>query len=236
MKNKYILFLLPLLFPIVAAAQATDEVKSKINSIKKSSQYLWADVTAANEQDAKDLAEDELYQNINEWVATKEKLRGSSSLVVNNKRELWAELKMPRGNMFRSFLYVKKKDIQGVENATVIENVNKTAADGAGVSAVEEVFDYQPTPTVKALMDCKKYAEFTALIKTKKAEGKVTFYGRYASLEKPEIYFLAVYNRAGEMVAMLTPGPNRINVQTKKADDVANYSGCGAIGFTINEK
>ena len=72
-------------------------------------------------------------------------------------------------------------------------------------------------------------------IKELKAEGKIGHYARYASLEKPEIYYLAIYNTEGKVVAVLTPGGNRINVKTNQPDKVTNYSGCGAIGFTVKE-
>lgn len=225
-----------MLLSLAINAQSVSEVKAKINSIKKSDQYIYADVTSDNEQDARDMAEEELYDNINEWAATRKKLRGSTNFVINNKKELWTELKMPRGNMFRSFLYVKKSDIQGVDNATVINNTNKSQNDESSTSSIEEIYDFQPSSTLKDFMACKKYADFASLLKQKKTEGKVTFYGRYASLENPDVYFLAVYNRAGEIVAFLTPGPNRINIATKKSDNVANYSGCGAIGFQVNDK
>ena len=236
MKIKYTVLILSLFASLAVDAQTVAETKARINSIKKNNQYLYADVTSDNEQDAKDMVEDELYENINQWAATKKKLRGSTNFVVNNKKELWTELKMPRGNMFRSFLYVKKSEIQGVDNATIIDNTSQAQSGKSSTSNVEEIYDFHPSPTLKALMACKKYEAFASLLKQKKAEGKVTFYGRYASLENPDIYFLAVYNRAGDIVAFLTPGPNRINTATKKTDNVVNYSGCGAIGFQINDK
>ena len=127
MKIKYTVLILSLFASLAVDAQTVAETKARINSIKKNNQYLYADVTSDNEQDAKDMAEDELYENINQWAATKKKLRGSTNFVVNNKKELWTELKMPRGNMFRSFLYVKKSEIQGVDNATIIDNTSQAA-------------------------------------------------------------------------------------------------------------
>ena len=69
-----------------------------------------------------------------------------------------------------------------------------------------------------------------------KVAGRVSFYGRYASLENPDIYYLAIYDRQGSMRAYLTPAPNRKNIASGKTDDVTNYSGCGAIGFLVTDK
>ena len=228
--------LLPALTISAQTNSNVEEKKKEINSIKKNSQYIYAEATAATEQEAKDLAEELLYQEINEWVATQKKLRQSNELLISDRKELWTNVSLTRGNMFRSFLYVKKSEIQGVDNATIIDNTSQAQSGKSSTSNVEEIYDFHPSPTLKALMACKKYEAFASLLKQKKAEGKVTFYGRYASLENPDIYFLAVYNRAGDIVAFLTPGPNRINTATKKTDNVVNYSGCGAIGFQINDK
>jgi TusA-related sulfurtransferase len=104
-------------------AQSNEEAKKEINRIKKNSRlYIYADVTAATTDEAANLAEEQLYDEINKWVATKKKLRNSANIVVNNKKELWATVNMPRGNMYRSFIYVKKNDILPADNVEVISN------------------------------------------------------------------------------------------------------------------
>ena len=111
------------LFPLFAQQNDnTDEIKKQINKIKKNNQYIYAESTAPTETDARNYAEEKLYEEVNAWVETQRKLKKSSNLVVNNKKELWTILEMPRGsNMFRSFIYVKKNDILPVENSTVIQ-------------------------------------------------------------------------------------------------------------------
>ena len=80
---------------------------------------------------------------------------------------------------------------------------------------------------------CTEYSDMANKIKQYQQEGKIGSYARYAQLSKPEINYLAIYNKAGKVVAVLTPGDSRINVKTQKADRISNYSGCGAIGFTV---
>ena len=106
----------------VAMADDTDEAKKKINSIKKNSSYLYAEVTAATADEARSLAEEILYAEINEWAAGLKKLRNSPGLAVNNKQALWTTMSLPRGNMVRSFIYVKKSDILPVANSEVMAN------------------------------------------------------------------------------------------------------------------
>lgn len=218
-------------FSVIALAESVDDVKKQINKVKKSSQYIYAESTASTEEDARAYAEERLYDNVNKWVATRKKMRGSANLVVNNRKELWTTLSMPRGsNMFRYFIYVKKDDIIPAENAIVIANESQPA--------VEEKLQSVLPEAVSLLAGITDYYAMTEKIKQLKSEGKIEEYGRYASLDDPNEYYLIIYNQQAKVVGILTPGLNRRNVKTNQPDGVANYRGCGAIGIKIegNEK
>ena len=212
----------------LTAAQAgpTDDVKKEINKIKKSSQYIYAESTAPTEEDARAYAEERLFDEVNKWVATQRKMNDSANLVVNNRKELWTPLSMPRGtNMYRYFIYVKKKDIIPTDNAVVIANESRPA--------VEEKLQPVLPEAVNLLAGITDYYAMAEKVKQLKAEGKIEDYGRYASLDDPDECYLIIYNREGKVVAILTPGPERLNVKTNQPDGVANYSGCGAIGIEV---
>lgn len=210
------------------AAQIDADTKKVISSIKKSNQYIYAEATAATADEAKALAEEMLHEEINSYVATKNKMRGSN-IVINNRNSLWTAVELPRGNMFRSFLYVKKSDIQAVKNVEVIENKSQDVEE-VKPATVRQLYP----EVVESVAKCTKYADMAELVKRLKEEGKIVHYGRYSSLSNPEIYYLAIYNKDGDVVAVLTPGENRVNVKTGNADRLTNYSGCGAIGFKVN--
>lgn len=161
-------------------------------------------------------------------MATKNRMRGSN-IVINNRNSLWTAMELPRGNMFRSFLYVRKSDIQAVKNVEVIENKASEVAE-VKPATVRQLYP----EAVESVAACTEYADMAELVKRLKEEGKIVHYGRYASLSNPEIYYLAIYNKDGRVVAVLTPGDNRVNVKTGNADRLTNYSGCGAIGFKVN--
>lgn len=213
-------------FTILWAGQPVDEVKKQINRIKKSSQYIYAESTAQTEEEAKSYAEEILCDEVNKWVATQRKLKGSANLVVNNREELWTTLSMPRGtNMFRYFIYVRKSDIIPTENAVMIENKN--------LPAVEETLQESLPEVVGIIASYTEYSDMANKIKELKAQGKIKSYARYVSLDNPDTCYLIIYNREGKVVAVLTPGVERRNVKTNKPDGVKNYSGCGAIGFEL---
>lgn len=232
MKLRRILILALACLPLAnVLADENEDAKKQINKIKKDNSYLYAETTAASQEEAKSFAEDILHQEINEWVAKQKKLKGSANLVVNNKQTLWTTMELPRGNMYHSFIYVKKSDILPVSNSEVIENTNATAAGNTEVasSKVEVIIP----DVVKELSQYTDYKTFAAQVMQMKTSGKVTKYAYYAQLDNPDNYYLAIYNRAGSVVAILTPGSSRRNIQTGQSDSVSNYKGCGAIGFQV---
>ena len=124
MRNKC-LALITLLFVAFSgfAQKANNDVKAQINDIKKKTNlYIYGEATAATAQDAQDLAEEILYDEINKWAATRKKLQGTSDFLINNKKSMVSSLATTRGNMFRCLMYVKKSDIQKADNADVVEN------------------------------------------------------------------------------------------------------------------
>ena len=227
-------FVAALMISAVAFAQNSEEAKKTINSIKKNSQYIYAEATAATQQDAKDLAEEILYEEINSYVASKKNMRINPKIVINNRKELVSSLALPRGNMFRSFIYVKKSDVLAVENSEMIGNKTSNGETAAAtttpvVSTVTPVY----ADEVKQVMACSTFDEVKNLMTKLKSEGKIRHFGGYASLEDPDPYYLAIYNRQYQIVAVLTPGPNRTNTKTGEEDKVTNYKGCGAVGFVL---
>ena len=222
----------------VTTADETDEAKKKINSIKKNNSYLYAEVTAATADEARSLAEEILYSEINEWAAGQKKLRNSPGLAVNNKQTLWTIMSLPRGNMFRSFIYVKKSDILPVDNSEVIANPAAEAGQAAGSETQPRLTSTVAPVVPEAVAELMKFADYKPMaerIMRMKAEGKVASYNYYAQLSNPEACYLAIYSREGKLVAFLSPGKERVNLATGKPDKVANYSGHGAVGFIVNK-
>ena len=113
--NKYFIALLSLFItiPQLSHAQNTriEEQKKQINEVKKSDKYLYGEATLGDKQSAIDLAKELLYENINKWVSTQKKFATAEKMVTINTNYSIDELTLPRGNMFRAFMYVKKSDI-----------------------------------------------------------------------------------------------------------------------------
>lgn len=238
MKLRTLLICLLACLPLaMLEADNNDDIKKKLNSIKKNSLYIYGEATAATEEEAHALAEEILYEEINSWAAKKKKFQKSADFAVNNIKSLCNTLSLPRGNMIRSFIYVKKSDIIPVNNLEIISN---TQAKVVEESKVERISPSTATPVrvpscIQTLVRYTDYFEMADELKEMKAAGQVKNYARYAQLDNPEVCYLVIYNKAGKVVAILTPGSERRNVATGKVDAVSNYSGHGALGIEVNE-
>ena len=208
------------------------EKKKEINVIKKSADYIYAEATMADQQAAMDLAKEILYNNVNEWVAKQKKFAGSDKVVTANTNYTIEDVTLPRGNWFRAFMYVRKKDIIPVENATVSEVVNQDTEQTA--KPVEPNIPGLEDPQMeKQFLAVENTEQLSTLLKQLKTEGKIIEFNKYNSLNNPNEYVVFVFSKEGKICAVLSQGPERINLKTKQPDQVTNYKGNGAIGVKI---
>lgn len=238
MKLRTLLICLLACLPLaMLEADNNDDIKKKLNSIKKNSLYIYGEATAATEEEAHALAEEILYEEINLWAAKKKKFQKSEDLAVNNIKSLCNTLSLPRGNMIRSFIYVKKSDIIPVNNLEIISNTKAKVVEASKVEHVSpSAAALVRVPScIQTLVRYTDYFEMADELKEMKAAGQVKNYARYAQLDNPEACYLVIYNKAGKVVAILTPGSERRNVATGKVDAVSNYSGHGALGVEVDE-
>ncbi len=242
MKKHISLFLTFILMACLSAGAQDNqaELKSKVNEIKKSPDYIYAETTRETAEEAKSAAEEQLYNNINIWVAQEKKLRGAKQVIVAQAKADYEEYQLQRGNMVRAFLYVKKSDIIAADNVRVLD-VNPLKEDEAKEDEAQQpAADPQPatpaveiSPLVKELAGIATIQAFGTRIKKLKAQGKVGVYGKYKELTDPDNCLLVIYNRQGTIEAVLTAGAQRYNAATALPDAIANYPGCAAIGFTL---
>ena len=238
MKTKFCLMLLLILQTLTGSyAQQTEEQKKEINKIKKSSLYLYAETTMPDKEEAMMTAIDMLKDEAQRWVSEKKKKQETDvdwEVVMTNVTQSYNKIELPRGNMYRAFAYVKKSDVITGKNV-IVSDVKMPESE---VEEIKEAPDPQPAEqpeAIKRLLALKMYDEVPACVETLKKEGLITEYNRYASLSNPDDYVLIIYNRAGEVEAILSEGAERINMRTLQADGVANYKGRGAIGVKLSK-
>ena len=146
MKKHISLFLTFILMACLSAGAQENqaELKSKVNEIKKSPDYIYAETTRETAEEAKSAAEEQLYNNINIWVAQEKKLRGAKQVIVAEAKADYEEYQLQRGNLVRAFLYVKKSDIIARDNVRVLD-VNPLKEDEAKDDKAQQPADPQPS-------------------------------------------------------------------------------------------
>lgn len=202
--------------------QTDTGIKVKINSIKKSTEYVYAEVTQYDEKEAYDMARDILYQRINEYLAKERKKRGTSTRFDSNKKYDIVDLAVSRGDMFRVFLYVKKEDLFSSENEYAPKLLGR-----------EPVANDVEREVIDELLVLNNFAVMKRRLAELKNEGKILSYKKYSELDNPEQYYLIVFDKQGKILAVLTKGGKRKNLRTRSYDAISNYKGCGAVGVKI---
>lgn len=258
MRTKVLILLAMLLSCVLGFAQTNEQMKKQIADVKRSSSYIYGEATASTTEEAYSMAEEILYDEIAKWLNKEKKLRGNDNVVVSNRKDIQTSLSLPRGNMFRSFIYVKKSDVLPVENVEVLNIINEENSDSTleqrkvskddATAYVEEAEENMEVEVAEEEQETTSFPEIVNLIASYtdyynvkgkveelKEKGQIRRFDGYSKLENPNIYYLIIYNKAGKVVALLSPGAERINVKTGKADKVTNYKDCAAIGFTLNE-
>ncbi len=245
MNRRYYITALLLTVAIALFAQTTEEQKKKINSVKKSSAYLYAEITTNNQQTALDLAEDMLNQEINKYVAEQKKLRNAPNIVLKNRQQFMESITLPRGNMFRAFKYVKKSDIIPADNVEVRSNTPVVDEEGKTTTVTTTVATTEVPATVPAasekrtkainqLLGIRKFSEINSTLPKMKMEGMVSETAKLKEVSDRSQWILLIYNREGNVEAVLSEGPNRINLRTNLPDSEKNYPGRGAICVKVN--
>lgn len=247
-------------FCLSLMAIAMDRQLERINSIKKDAAYLYSDVTMSTPEDAASQAYELLQREVFAWTAEVGEEKPDSITIVDIN-SLADTIMARRANMYRVFAYVKKEHVLQLFRGEEIKkepNDPKTETVAAPVTEPIVVKDSLPqkdtvvSESVRHLLmqnylgrkggvleqikKAKTFFELKDIIEPLKKSGDITDYGKFATAEKPEECYLIVYDPAGNIRALLGKGTEtRKNLKTGKDDNIANYRGCGAIWFKLNE-
>ena len=154
------------------AQDAYKEEKTKVNSIKRNSNYVYGEGMSSSSEEALTIAETALKSAIYNFISENEELQESDKIVVEAIKQHSEQVKLKRGEMQRVFLYVHKQNIVPnyksltidipsntddikdnsvqdiVENKTDESNIEITATD-----IVENVINTTPKLNISILKD-----------------------------------------------------------------------------------
>ena len=98
----------------------------------------------------------------------------------------------------------------------------------------EEKAIVQLTSEEIQMKQVKSFYEVEPYINGLKSKGKLNGYGKYATMPQGQDCHLFVYDKQGNISALLRKSGNiQYNLNTLKEDNVNNYKNCGAIWFQL---
>lgn len=97
-----------LLLCTVLMASALDKRQTKINSIKKSKEFLYSDITMSSREDANSQAVELLQNEIITWAKDRAENKKAAPVSPIEINKLIDTIMVRRANMYRVFAYVKK--------------------------------------------------------------------------------------------------------------------------------
>lgn len=222
----------------------------KINKIKRDSQYLYAEATMKDAQEAYSTALELLNNYIDEYVQTKKKFESSDNIIIKDIEKNFDRIQMNRGEMVRVFVYVKKSDIIPAENSRMRENVGKKeddkkklksemtpiTLDGEEINGDASLRLSMPwqQDIIDKILSCNTLIEAKALMNRQKAEFKIKRIGNMSNCRNSVECFWVISDATGAVVTVLGPGSEqRTNFKTLQPDVLENYTEATAIWFTM---
>lgn len=247
MKRLLILLALAIFSLSICEAQTVADVTKNINKVKRDTMYIYAEATMKDLNEAYNGARAILEMKVGDWVREQHPEEGIEVCIVKAK-EHFIQLETRRGDFYRAFVYVRKSDIMPVADkseVTVFEvapvvQPNQAQAAPAIIISEDAPIEEKKAPILeltseeKQMKQVRSFYEVEPYIKGLKSKDKLIAYGKYATMPENEDCHLFVYDKQGNISALLRKtGDIQYNLNTLKEDNVKNYKNCGAIWFQL---
>ena len=217
-------------------------VAKDINKVKRDTMYIYAEATMKDLSEAYNGARAILEMKVGDWVRTQHPAEGIEVCIVKAK-EHFVQLETRRGEFYRAFVYVRKSDIMPVADKSEVKvlevaPISKSPRIEArpAIIVAEEVpqAELELTPEEKQMTTVQSFYDVEPYIKGLKSKGVLKAYGKYATMPINEDCHIFVYDKQGNISALLRKsGSNQYNLNTLKEDNIKNYKNCGAIWFQL---
>ena len=222
-------------------------VAQDINKVKRDTMYIYAEATMKDLNEAYNGARAILEMKVGDWVREQHPAEGIEVCIVKAK-EHFMQLETRRGDFYRAFVYVRKSDIMPVADkseVTVFEVAPVTKSNQIEAKPAIIVTEEMPqveekqqvlelTPEEKQMKLIRSFYDVEPYIKGLKSKGRLKEYGKYATMPENEDCHLFVYDKQGNISALLRKsGAMQYNLNTLKEDNIKNYKNCGAIWFQL---
>lgn len=220
-----------------------DSKQEQINSIKKNSDYLYADITMPTQEEATSQAYEQLQREVINWLSEQpgDYNKTMTAIEINRMADT---LVARRADMYRVFAYAKKTVILSAfvtghdsqRDITSVDTTKHVVANDTICQLLKQNYLGRKDGVIEQLKKARNFFELREIMEPLKAKGDILDYGKYISADNPEECYLVIYDPAGNIRALLGKGKDsRWNLKTGKDDSLTNYRGCGAIWFKLKD-
>ena len=238
--------LLVLMLPSVLFSQTDSEKRIRIGEVQQNYElYFRGDATEETPDKALEQALSALMKEIDAFADTARDVW----ITPNSFTDKIGRVEMARGDRFRAFVFVKKEDVVTSLSAppavsepapTVVETpVSAPPAVSEPAPTEEEAPVSAPKKSVSVIEEIKRVqtlSELRPLLVQRKESGEVLDYNRYSVLSDAAMYYVVVFTREGDIVAVLSPGrEERVNLKTGMDEKLSKYKGYGAIAVLLSK-
>ena len=220
----------------------------EINAIKSNMNFLYATGTSTKSgEEASNNARDLLNLEIEQWL--KENSKEDIAGYIAKSRESQSQIQTKRGNLYRVFAFVKKKDILPyykeedvmvvgyVKPKEIDVSINTPDKKPVQDSPKPEIPSYTPTSRERVLMNISTFNKLNEYINSGREDGSVTDVGKYSNMPQTGLVYAFIHNKQGEIPACLKVTDGKaLNLNTGKDDLISNYKGCGAIWIKLKNE
>ena len=207
--------------------------------------YIYAESTTKELDEAYSNARTLLEMQVGDWVR-KQRPNENVELCIVKAKEHLLQLETRRGEFYRAFVYVKKSDIMPVSYKSEVkvlkvgprEHQNALTPTPAIIVTEEaptkDVAEIELTSEEEQMKKVCKFYDVEPYVKDLKSKGKLNAYGKYATMPTDQDCHLFVYDKQGNISALLRKsGTKQYNLNSLKEDNVKNYKNCGAIWLQL---
>jgi len=251
MKRVVLLIVCISLFGYALSAQGV----KKINEIKRSGDYVYAEVTMSTLEEAFDAVCQILTVHVMDY-AKDQKIPSKDSFTQKYVENTCDTIQVRRSDMYKVFAYIRKSDLQDgpvaaakparvaeapaipstpspqQETAPVTQATVSITAPDAGLKLAEA----WKQNAIDKLLSCPSFAEARAELARMKQEYKVKRYGRPAECRDVKRAFWLIGDSDGNVVTVLGPEDGgRTDFSALKKTSLETYSGYDSIWFTLSK-
>ena len=228
MKKIFLALFMTFSLVTISNAQTAAEINKSINKVKRDTMYIYAESTTKDLNEAYTNARAILEMQVGEWVQKQHPSEGIELCIVKAK-EHFMQLDTRRGELYRALTVFEVSPSAHQNQVEVSPAIIVTEE-----APKEEKAIVQLTSEEIQMKQVKSFYEVEPYINGLKSKGKLNGYGKYATMPQGQDCHLFVYDKQGNISALLRKSGNiQYNLNTLKEDNVNNYKNCGAIWFQL---